>query len=354
MPRLDTTPPVVNFVTPTSSGQTTSASVSISISGTDNKGVTRLIIYAKNNRTLETVTVAQQTYTASKSATRTLSGTYSFPGYGVYSITAKAFDAAGNSSTKEIAISYVSAISTTTTITPPPPPPTLPSSKVLIAPQVFNQGGEGSCLAMALSLTQSIEKYHINGDGSYSQSTNILSPEYLYNYTKVNSGCGSGSSMLASMGFLKNTGECKWSLCPYSDQNGCDTTGFTQAMADDAALNKIYGYFYTVGTDIFTLKRLLCNNHPITFSFQMDTNFYNAGFGNCNYIWNSRGDLMYTHAVTIIGYDDAKQAFLIQNSWGPSWGCNGRLWVDYAFFGTIAGYVYSMKTREDGNMYHIL
>jgi C1A family cysteine protease len=35
------------------------------------------------------------------------------------------------------------------------------------------------------------------------------------------------------------------------------------------------------------------------------------------------------HAVTIIGWDDARQAWLIKNSWGKSWGENGYMWIRY-------------------------
>jgi C1A family cysteine protease len=35
------------------------------------------------------------------------------------------------------------------------------------------------------------------------------------------------------------------------------------------------------------------------------------------------------HAVTIVGWDDTKQAYLVKNSWGPQWGENGYIWVEY-------------------------
>lgn len=35
------------------------------------------------------------------------------------------------------------------------------------------------------------------------------------------------------------------------------------------------------------------------------------------------------HAVTIIGWDDSKQAWLFKNSWGPGWGINGYGWMGY-------------------------
>lgn len=35
------------------------------------------------------------------------------------------------------------------------------------------------------------------------------------------------------------------------------------------------------------------------------------------------------HAVTIVGWDDEKEAWLIKNSWGPLWGDEGFAWVRY-------------------------
>jgi cathepsin L len=35
------------------------------------------------------------------------------------------------------------------------------------------------------------------------------------------------------------------------------------------------------------------------------------------------------HAITIVGWDDKKQAYLVKNSWGTAWGENGYIWVEY-------------------------
>jgi C1A family cysteine protease len=35
------------------------------------------------------------------------------------------------------------------------------------------------------------------------------------------------------------------------------------------------------------------------------------------------------HAITIVGWDDAKKAWLLRNSWGPEWGENGYMWIEY-------------------------
>ena len=40
------------------------------------------------------------------------------------------------------------------------------------------------------------------------------------------------------------------------------------------------------------------------------------------------------HAMCLMGYDDTKKAFLIQNSWGTSWGMKGFGWLPYSYFQT--------------------
>jgi len=35
------------------------------------------------------------------------------------------------------------------------------------------------------------------------------------------------------------------------------------------------------------------------------------------------------HAILLVGWDDAKGAWLLKNSWGPSWGVDGFMWINY-------------------------
>ena len=37
------------------------------------------------------------------------------------------------------------------------------------------------------------------------------------------------------------------------------------------------------------------------------------------------------HAVMAVGYDDQKQAFIVRNSWGPTWGLGGYCYMPYAY-----------------------
>src|SRR5262249_51359673 len=52
------------------------------------------------------------------------------------------------------------------------------------------------------------------------------------------------------------------------------------------------------------------------------------------------------HAMCIIGYDNTKQAFRAQNSWGENWGDQGRFWVGFKEFSKL-----NTNQREDGWCY---
>jgi C1A family cysteine protease len=47
-------------------------------------------------------------------------------------------------------------------------------------------------------------------------------------------------------------------------------------------------------------------------------------------VYNNTKKYKYTnHAIQLVGWDDATGAWLLKNSWGPSWGVNGFMWIKY-------------------------
>jgi len=46
-------------------------------------------------------------------------------------------------------------------------------------------------------------------------------------------------------------------------------------------------------------------------------------------VFTSTGRGQVNHAIQLVGWDDAKGAWLLKNSWGPGWGVNGFMWITY-------------------------
>jgi C1A family cysteine protease len=318
----DATAPNISITNPVNGASLTEL-VNITVKASDNVGVSS-VSYTVDGTSIGSSTTAPFSISWNTSSLST----------GVHTLEAKAVDAAGNWSASSISVSKNAEIIYD--------PATFPANFSLIPPGAEVQGFEGSCVAFAVGYSaRSIEEYYKTNSSSYSYATNLFSPEFLYNQTKVNPDCNSGSTYLTALDFLKNKGVCTWQTMPYSYNNGCSL--MPNASQSSEAFNyKISSYAGIYVNDIAGIKNLLINNHPVMIGIYPDNSFNNA---NAEFIWkNYSGSPQGGHAVTIVGYDDAKNAFKVMNSWGITWGDSGYSWIDYQFLVqcSTSSYGYSM------------
>jgi hypothetical protein len=91
---------------------------------------------------------------------------------------------------------------------------------------------------------------------------------------------------------------------------------------------KLDGYVWLSGAA--NMKGWLDANGPISACFSCYPEFDSACQNNSVYIYkNPNNDLPDGHCIVIVGYDDAKKAWLIRNSWGIGWGTGGYGWFGY-------------------------
>ena len=322
----DVTPPSVSITSPTQ-GQTIDATtISVSVSASDNAGVTS-VSFSVNGSTQGTLNSAPYNFTWDASPYSGTSPT----------LTATATDAAGNSNSITITV----AINANVVVLPPPPSNNIPSSFELVTPPVGNQGNEWVCVPFATAYAaRSIEEYYRTNASSYSYSSNIFSPEYIYDQTKF-SDCGSGTAITTTLDLMQNKGVCLWGTLPYDDMNGCDASIATP-YDGQASVYRISSYGKLVNNDVTGIKTMLVNNHPVIASLALDNSFLNAGPG---FVWSTySGSGGAGHTLIICGYDDSRQAYKVMSSWGTGWGDAGYSWISYDFFPTRAGYyVYVMN-----------
>jgi len=235
---------------------------------------------------------------------------------------------------------------TTTTTVPtdsvilvPAPSTSIPSSYSLVMPPIGYQGSEGSCVSWAVAYgARSCKQYYATNAFSYSYSSNIFSPEYVFNQTKADNNCGS-SSMLSAMNLLVNQGVCTWQSMPYSYLNGCSQMP-TSAQTAEAANYKIPAYARVLPSDQTTIKTMIAAKKTVPFTFNTDYTFDHATTGT---IWTTYSGFTGAHAMVLCGYDDSKHAYRAMNCWGTSWGDAGYIWIDYDLLPVISFEAYIMN-----------
>jgi hypothetical protein len=77
---------------------------------------------------------------------------------------------------------------------------------------------------------------------------------------------------------------------------------------------------------ISTIKAQLCRRGPLATAMVAGTDHFDGYRGG---VLNEITDAALDHAVTIVGWDDTKKAWLVKNSWGEGWGEKGYVWIAY-------------------------
>ncbi|MBR5374489.1 MAG: C1 family peptidase [Paludibacteraceae bacterium] len=216
-------------------------------------------------------------------------------------------------------------------------------------PPVGNQGQYGTCVAWATSYGLKTTLNMIDGTWNTSNKNSAsyqCSPVDLWhtmrsNYSsEVSNQCG-GSSFDPAFKAMQTKGVATMYDVPFNNQKmTCDgvsgkgktsnkiSTYRTVAYSADMSSN---GQAY--GMTVENIKAHL-EKGPLVIGARLGERFMS---------WNSsaviesdtkdyQGQHAY-HAMMLVGFDDSKKAFRIQNSWGKNdWGDNGMIWVGYNFF----------------------
>lgn len=89
-----------------------------------------------------------------------------------------------------------------------------------------------------------------------------------------------------------------------------------------------------LGTDaVAAIKRLLCMGVPVVWCMRVTQALYDLASSRNWRTHHLPPDNIHTmgmHYVCIVGYDDAADRFLVENSWGPEWADGGFFGLSYA------------------------
>ena len=185
---------------------------------------------------------------------------------------------------------------------------------------IKNQGDKPTCVAHALS---SLLEYHYKRQMKTSEP---FSTEFIYGYREPTYYQGDGMMIRNGLNTIRKLGDPFQLDCP----GNSDVETAKKKVDEDieyykglAYPHRISSYYRCIGTN--AIKTALIKHGPVVISM----NTYNgAKLKDDVYTWDAAADYG-RHCVLIIGWDE--RGWLIQNSWGKSYGGDGCFILPYNF-----------------------
>ena len=227
----------------------------------------------------------------------------------------------------------------------------------------LQQGSDCTAWAAGYALNSHLQ----NDDWNWGLTGNnhLFSPNYLYN--QACGYAGGGTSFYDICNLLVNQGCCTLDKWAYTANYTVHPTASQIANADNF---KSSGWLQTEGygndETINSIKEYMATySDPVLMGIPVSDDFDNLNSTNQIYDVYNPATCRGGHAITLIGYDDTRQAFKLQNSWGTDWGIDGYGWISYNLiknaqfndwinfngFPTYGYVVNDIRTADQNNVY---
>lgn len=162
-----------------------------------------------------------------------------------------------------------------------------------------------------------------------------ISPSRLfiyYNTRKIEGTTSedSGAYLRDCMKAVHKYGVCNEILWPYIIKKF--TIKPPKKAYNDAIKHKITKYM-RINQTSNDLRYRLYEGYPVVFGFMVYESFESdetASTGIVN-LPNKDESPLGGHAVLLVGYDDSKKLYIVQNSWGTGWGDKGYFYMPYDY-----------------------
>ena len=209
-----------------------------------------------------------------------------------------------------------------------PAPATLPPSvdlRPLCAP-VEDQGELGSCTGNAL--VGALEFLERKNRIPFVDLSRLF---IYYNERVIEHSVRSdaGAQIRDGVKTLVKQGVCPEKTWPYTiSKFAAKPTG---ACYRDAEHHTIHSYHRILTLD--EMRTCLAEGFPFVFGFTVYESFETQDVARTGVVRMPRSGerVVGGHAVVGVGYDDAKRAFLVRNSWGKKWGQRGYFTIPYDY-----------------------
>jgi C1A family cysteine protease len=195
-------------------------------------------------------------------------------------------------------------------------------------PPVYDQGQLGSCTANAIAAA-------VQFDQLKQKLATVFLPSRLFIYynERVMEGTvdsDSGAQIRDGIKSVAKQGVCPEPMWPYDIARFRVKPG--KACYVEALKHRVLLYQRLVPT-LNQLRGCLTSGYPFVFGFTVYESFESPAVARTGHAPLPVPDepAIGGHAVMAVGYEDARQWFLVRNSWGSKWGMKGYFTLPYAY-----------------------
>lgn len=214
--------------------------------------------------------------------------------------------------------------------------PAAQSDLTKYAPPVLDQGHIGSCVGHGTALAWTMQHYRASGEHfPISRLLIYYNARAMEGWENADTGC----QIVDAVNSLIKLGSCDEKFWPYQvnrfRQKPCP------CVYAEALNHRVIRAYKVDNTDGKSIRLALTNQWPVVFGSMVYSGIDRVTAAEPVIPLPRRGERPRGgHCMTLIGHDDARQLYRLQNSWGTSWGDSGRAWIPYA-------YIHNGRLTED-------
>lgn len=191
---------------------------------------------------------------------------------------------------------------------------------------VRDQGGCGSCWSFGALAAYESNYLKVNGI-----APNNLNLSEQHALTCSNGGtCGGGFAYKVFDWLVDDNKTLKTETqLPYTANDGaCAGSPATDYGAVNWNVIHPSGDINKIAS-VEDIKKAICDYGAVSVSVNVTNTFRNYAGGVYFGTTSDYNNPATNHAVALVGWDDAKGAWLLKNSWGTNWGEDGYMWIKY-------------------------
>lgn len=223
----------------------------------------------------------------------------------------------------------------------------LPSSVDLrpVSPPIYNQGRVGLCFAHAGCRCFDMEFYR------HTQKFETPSRLFLGIVTRNDEGTlnqDAGATMRGTCKAMVKYGIPPESSMPYETSKMFQMP--PQQLIVEAEKYQTTSYYSIPAGNIDMVKQAVAGGFAVMFGAAIYASFESQEISKTGMVSMPKANeqSLGGHALTVVGYDEAKQAFLVANSWGEEWGLAGYCWMPYDYFSALVWDLWVVTDTEIG------